>query len=299
MSTIQHKLDAHRRLERPDWAVNNQQLAKVLATAMEGRAGFAKRNCTGTPAERIKRAQVAIKAQLPRKIEILDRLCKEYVELKKNPAATYRRKRELETEIEGLDTCINANQKDGGLGQLVGCVQTYFREGLNSVECAERLHIKPPLVRVTIYRLNKAAEAVKSEVRVSVSMRVNMLRGLRTNPVAVPGKHQRQCWVCGALFYPAANGEKRGVCSKRCRVKRICQVAKAKRLGLKPPPKYFCGPACKDTARFAVKSLPVPTKPGVGLFVPIAGGDRYQNYLKFCLCVGAAPMPEPQWRMDA
>jgi hypothetical protein len=294
MSTMLQKLEKGRRNERPDWAVNNVQLSKVIATYLENRAALDRsRRQPGTLAERIKRAQVAIKSQLPNKIEILDGLSKEYVELKRSPAATCDRLRELEIQIEGLDTFIRTSQEDGGLLLVVGVVQTYWKEGLNSVECAERLRIKPPHVRQIVWRLDKAWKKVSTEVR--LPMHINVLRGLRTNPFVIPGKRQRRCWVCGCLFYPAVKGPHTDACRKRrCVRKEKERLDKSKKHG---PQKVFCGPACKDAARFAIKSLPVPVKPGVGLFVPIAGGDRYQNYLKFCMVVGTTPLDDTQWRM--
>jgi hypothetical protein len=296
MSTMVQKLDKGRRNERPAWAVNDVQLMKVLCQYMESRAnidgGWQRMKQPGTVAQRIKRAQNKIISRLPDKIEILDGLCKEYVELKKNPAATCDRLQELEIEIEGLDTYIRTSQKDGGLLLAVGCVQTYWKECLDSVACAERLHIKPPHVRQIIWRLDKACKKVSREVR--VTMQINLLRGLRSNPVAVAAKGQRQCWVCGVIFTPTGN-RVIVTCNKRkCRKQ---EEEKQKRAKETEARKFYCGTACKDTARFAVKSLPVPVKPGVGLFVPIAGGDRYQNYLKFCLVVGTPPLTEQQWSM--
>lgn len=294
MSTMHQKLEKARRNERPTWAVNDVQLAKVLAQYMESRAGFAgvrRYLRVGTAAQRIKRAQTAIIAGLPKRIEILDGLCKEYVALKDNPAATCDRLQELELLIEGLDTYIRTSQKDGGLLLAVGCVQTYWKEGLDSVACAERLHIKPPHVRQIVWRLDKAAKKVRNEVR--VTMQINLLRGLRANPVAVAAKGQRRCWVCGVLFTPGK------FCITTCK-SRKCKKAeeeKQKRTKETEARKFYCGPACKDTARFAVKSLPVPVKPGVGVFVPVAGGERYQNYLKFCMVIGTPPLTEEQWAM--
>jgi hypothetical protein len=297
MSTMHQKLDKGRRNERPAWAVNDVQLSKVLAQYMESRAslaGMRRYQRVGTVAQRIKRAQTAIIASLPNRIEILDGLCKEYVALNDSPAATCDRLRELELLIEGLDTYIRTSQKDGGLLLAVGCVQTYWKEGLDSVACAERLHIKPPHVRQIIWRLDKAWKKVSSEVRVTIQ--INLLRGLRANPVAVAAKGQRQCWVCGSLFTPGSSAL--DTCRKRrCMRKAKERADKGKEHGPKGTTKYFCGPACKDTARFAIKTLPVPVKPGVGLFVPVAGGDRYQNYLKFCMVVGTTPLTEEQWAM--
>jgi hypothetical protein len=293
MSTMIQKLDKGRQKERPTWAVNDVQLSKVLAQYRESRAslvGSRRHLQIGSPAQRIKRAQNAIIAALPNKIGILDGLCKEYVELKRSPAATYDRLRELELLMEGLDTYIRTSQKDGGLLLAVGCVQTYWKEGLDSVACAERLHIKPPHVRQVIWRLDKAWKKVRSEVR--VTMRMNLLRGLHANPLLVAAKGQRQCWVCGVIFTPEHGWTT--TCKKRKCQKQAEAKAKKERKE-REAKKYFCGPVCKGTARFAIKTLPVPVKPGVGLFVPIAGGDRYQNYLKFCLVVGAVPLTEEQW----
>lgn len=296
MSVMLQKLDKQRRRERPEWSVNDVQLSKVLAQYMESRAsmvGKFRRSRVGTVAQRIKRAQVLIKSQLPGKIEILDGLCKEYVELKNSPAATYDRLRELELLMEGLDTYIRTSQKDGGLLLAVGCVQTYWKEGLDSVACAERLHIKPPHVRQVIWRLDRAWKKVRSEVR--VTMQINLLRGLHANPFLVTGKGQRQCWVCGVIFTPAHGWTT--TCKKRKCRKQAEAKAKKERAKELEAKKFYCSPVCKGTARFAIKTLPVPVKPGVGLFVPVAGGDRYQNYLKFCLVVGTSPLTEEQWGM--
>jgi hypothetical protein len=98
------------------------------------------------------------------------------------------------------------------------------------------------------------------------------------------------------LHGPQIDASPTTTCKKRKCRKQAEAMAKKERKE-REAKKYFCGPVCKGTARFAIKTLPVPAKPGVGLFVPVAGGDCYQNYLKFCMLVGTTPLDETQWRM--
>lgn len=69
-----------RRLPTPLWALNDRQLRKLIVTAMEERAGIKKP--TGKLLARLARAQEAIRANRPRMLGILTKLCKVYVEIK-------------------------------------------------------------------------------------------------------------------------------------------------------------------------------------------------------------------------
>jgi len=186
MYTFEHKLDSGRDLECPTWARDDGQLRTVLAKAMEVRAGF-RHAQPGIDEVRIKRAQRAVVAGLPRRIEILGGLCKEYVELKR-AAGSAARRRDLEIQIEALDTYIRTSQKDGGLALLAGCVQCFWREGLNSVECAERLHIKPPHVRQVLFCLRDAAETCGFETKRRTRNRQGRPKGRPKGSVRFPCK---------------------------------------------------------------------------------------------------------------
>src|ERR1700734_3905671 len=82
MSLTKRKLPVDRRLPTPDWAMNDSKLRDVVFRFRELRAGF-KRPRSGTPEERLAREN---KQRLPRKphlTEIISKLAREYVAVKK------------------------------------------------------------------------------------------------------------------------------------------------------------------------------------------------------------------------
>jgi hypothetical protein len=286
------KIDYGREKERPLWVTDNKKLGLVLARWMQSRAAI---RCpgTGTPAERIKAAQERIAAARPRMIAVLDGLCARLVAEKQNAAPNQEQIATITQSIRELDTRLRVDEKDGGLSLAFGVVNSYYLEGKDSFQIAEELGVLACHVRQTLWRLDKAWELVQDEqfvVRVP-RMRINLLRGLNVNALRIPGKQQRQCWVCGLLFYPAHGNHKRCSDRKNCKKRAKENAPKEKQIA-----RYYCGPNCKDVGYLFPKRLPVPTKPGVGTFVPVPNGDRYQNYLKFCLVVGTVPMSEEQWR---
>jgi hypothetical protein len=185
-----------RRLETPDWATNDSRMRNVLVGYMELRSGF-RRMQTGTPEYRLQRAIKRRLAQKPRLTETLTHLAKQYVALKKAGKEPVRL-RKLGIEIESIDTQLRFLGKDHTLA--LGVIYHYYRCGEDSVETATALEIRPPHVRQILWRLHKAARAVAGTVR--VSMHINMLRGLKADPFAVPRNGQKQYWTCGALFTP-------------------------------------------------------------------------------------------------
>ena len=181
MSTKQHKPSGERRLPTPKWAVNDAMLQKLLVTFMEERAGFRKLQ-HGTLLERLQRARMAVINQRPRTIALLDKLCGEYVRVKRMgtmPGITddeingslnqpfcfaedarryvdYKRRRELEIEIEGLDTYLRISE-NGGADVIAAVVFLFYRVGLDSVGVAAELNLKPPHCRQLLYRLYETA----------------------------------------------------------------------------------------------------------------------------------------------
>lgn len=190
MSTQQRKASGERRLPTPDWSVNDKMLRLLLVTFMEERAGFRKKQKGELPL-RLARANAAIIAQRPRYINILDGLCKEYVRIKQlglNPETTAgewnasrqqpfltvsdpengalfeeeakheaekKRRRELEIEIEGLDTYLRLFTVTGGADIVAAVVYLYYRAGMDSVGVGAELGMKPPHVRQTLWRLHE------------------------------------------------------------------------------------------------------------------------------------------------
>jgi hypothetical protein len=100
---------------------------------------------------------VTLEVQRSTKIRTIDKLCAEYVYLKRQRPfdGQQKRLRDLEIEVEALDT-----QLCGSVSQVVGCVLFYYRLGYNSAETAAELRMKPPCVRVTLLRLRQTAEAM-------------------------------------------------------------------------------------------------------------------------------------------
>lgn len=282
---------AGRRLETPGWARNDRQLLAVVVRFMEVRCLSARRLPTGTMEERLQRAIKRQIASKPRMIETLDGMAKRYV-AKKNAGKDSASLKRLAVQIENLDTRIRFLGKDHLLA--LGVVYHYYRCGSDSVATGAALGIKSPHVRQILSRLNWAAAHPHFSMP-RVSMRINLLRGLNYNPVAVPANGQRQCWVCGILFTPERHNSY--LCSKKCRDRRSEQVEKARLAGKPAPPKYFCGPACKEAARFVKHVLPAKFKPGIGSWVPTQAPPGYEGYKQFCVVIGATPLPEIEWRM--
>lgn len=190
MNTQQRKPSGERRLPTPKWAVNDPMLRTLLVKFTEERAGFRKAQ-KGTLLERLERAKVAVIAQRPRLVTVLSGLCKQYVELKqygKHPELTdeqvldvaekvlgakplfvsghplaaremlaHKRSRELEIEIEGIDTYLRYTA-NGGADTVAAIVYLYYRAGYDSVGVGAELGLKPPHVRQTLWRLHDTAK---------------------------------------------------------------------------------------------------------------------------------------------
>lgn len=195
MGTQQRKQSGERRLPTPTWAVNDAQLQELLVTFMEERAGLRKKK--GTLAERLARAQTAIINQRPRLSAVLDKLCKDYVHIKRFGAyadlsdtevldiaesvfnnrpllasdasglgaremLTAKQTRDWAIEIEGLDTYLRYTQT-GGAGVVAAIVWLYYRVGMDSVGVGAELGLKPPHIRQTLWRLHETARKLWKE----------------------------------------------------------------------------------------------------------------------------------------
>lgn len=192
MGTQQRKQSGERRLPTPQWAVNDPMLKQLLVAFMEERAGIKRKR--GGLQERLKRAQEVISAQRPRLNAVLDRLCREYVQVKKfgaypdcsdeevldiaekvygqRPAPfkdedgilvgrkmlTQKMARDWQIEIEGIDTLLRyTNGPTAGAGVIAAIVWLYYRVGMDSVGVGSELGLKPPHIRQTLWRLHETA----------------------------------------------------------------------------------------------------------------------------------------------
>jgi|SRR5271166_3059138 len=193
MSLQTRKTSGERRLPTPLWAMNNAMLRRVIVTFMEERA-FSKKEREKTPSdmglkERLERAKARIITKRAAAITVLDRLCDEYVDIKNKglqPGLTDRewneskkqpymefaegearfqdekkRLRQLEIEIEGIDTYLRISE-NGGADIVAAAVYLYYRTGLDSVGVGAELGLKSPHVRQTLWRLHQTAKRLEA-----------------------------------------------------------------------------------------------------------------------------------------
>src|SRR5580704_4578719 len=107
MGTQQRKQSKERRLATPEWALNPEKLRALIVRMMELRACFTFPQ-PGTDAERLARAQKFIDLWLPKKTATLNRMCQNFVALKKDPTVERSQVERLARQIEGMDSelCI-------------------------------------------------------------------------------------------------------------------------------------------------------------------------------------------------
>lgn len=161
MHTQLHKLDAYRRIETPEWAVNPDKMRQLLVEYMEDRAGLGSKQ-TGTDEERLERAKKhLVNRRRAFYVASVDRMCREYVSLKQiQTEEAQARRRALEIQIENLDTQLRI---DTQLVEIVlGVIYRYYGCGHNSVEVAEAVHIKPPHVRQILWRLKRTWQRMQA-----------------------------------------------------------------------------------------------------------------------------------------
>jgi hypothetical protein len=155
MQTYTKKQSGQRRLETPQWAVNDVFLRELLVAYLENRAGIRKPKGT-LRARRARVRRVAI-SQHPRFNATLNRLNSEYVQAQRDGVPRERLK-ELEIEIENLDTHIRTT-RNGGMDFVAAVVYLYYRVGLDSVGVGGELGLRPPHVRQILWKLRNVWKA--------------------------------------------------------------------------------------------------------------------------------------------
>jgi predicted nucleic acid-binding Zn ribbon protein len=271
--TFTKKQSGDRRLPTPEWALNDAKLRALVTRYYERRAQFDGPQ-PGTEQERLARAQQRLLDRKPEMLATVDKLCEEYVYLKRD-GGDPDRLRTLEIEIQGIDTTLGLI--DRGPGVLIALVWFYYRAGLDSVGTSVALSgIPSPMsVRQTLWRLHRLWELMLSGNDV---------------PTGKPPTERRLCVVCGAVV-------KRGnkTCSPACR--RVYFKLRAQRKETSPRvPRgtALCSPACRAIFKDPDSALvPGDTRPPVK--VAVADEKNYEKYLEFCLQAGTPAMPETEW----
>jgi hypothetical protein len=152
-----------RRLDTPDWAMNDLLLREVLLRFLEVRSqGFKAlrhKQYEGTPQDRLLRAQKRLTMHRQALTEHITKLCVEYAAVNKagnNPA----RLNKLSINIENIDTQLRFLGNEHKMA--LGVVYFYYRLGHTSVETASALGLKPPHVRMILWRLTKVANEIEN-----------------------------------------------------------------------------------------------------------------------------------------
>jgi hypothetical protein len=169
MRTVRRDHSGGRRNLCPDWAMNNDQLAKIITRSMEERAlvhrgTVLKRALLGSSLEeRYRFAEKKIHAMEPALLERLERLQHIYATLSEEPYFHPSVLDRLAQTIEEIDTNILANRKIGAV--YAGITYHYHLRGADSVEVANILALKPPHIRQTIWRMDQVARDLGFEKR--------------------------------------------------------------------------------------------------------------------------------------
>ncbi len=179
MHTSSHKLSGQRRLDTPAWALQPALLGNVIAQYCLNRAGVRHR-VTGTPAEKLALAKTLQGHRKKKLSDTLDGLCRLYVAEKNKTPRNYARLRELEIEIEGLDTSIRILGNEAEIA--AGVVYHYYHRAADSIAVGQELHLKSPHVRIILWRLRLVA----AELGYGTHVKCDARRALRAAAIAPP-----------------------------------------------------------------------------------------------------------------
>jgi len=136
-----------RRLETPDWAVNDKLLRQVVLNAAEKRLYLRPNPKFLTDEQRLARIrETELRQMKERYLPLLRDMLARYKRLPKY------RQSELAIQIQNVDSqCLMATR--GIVAIMVSVVYHYFRNGYDSVTVAETLRLHPPHVRQILAHL--------------------------------------------------------------------------------------------------------------------------------------------------
>jgi len=135
---VQHE----RRLPTPAWAFDDKLLLEVVVTFVERRHHIRSGHLKPMQ-ERLEAIREAAEGSLPGKMEMLN-----------GRLDGYQGGVIVAREVQNADTQIVLDKRNL-VAVLTAVCYRYYRCSLNSVEVAEELQLKPPHVRILLWRLNK------------------------------------------------------------------------------------------------------------------------------------------------
>lgn len=173
-----------RRLPTPDWANTDETLRKRVLDCLERRL-YLRGGEDLTDFERLDRIETASKAGIPALKAELANQVKRYSEDQKTGLPEYLAS--LAVEIQNRDSEIVLRQR--GLASLmIAAVYKYYRLGWNSTQIANDLGIKPPMVRIWMWRVNGKSGSKRNQQRIAKhpwpAERIAIIKRLRAQGLA-------------------------------------------------------------------------------------------------------------------
>jgi hypothetical protein len=167
MHICKSKVKQERRLATPEWAMHDTLLRSRVLDYLERRF-YLKRNEGLSDADRLARVDAESKRRLPAMRQRLNSMQKRYHEdSKASVAADAAYLRRLSIEVQNKDTEIVMIQR--GISAIVfSAVYKYYRLGWNSSQIANDLQLRPPMIRIWLYRLNRLYSMTYRPRRVSL-----------------------------------------------------------------------------------------------------------------------------------
>ena len=158
MHVERRKVQQDRRLETPQWALNDEMVRAIILHFGEDRCYI--RNHNGTDEERMARVRAAAEGQLATKKARLEEMMKQYAAYTSEERADKEHQkilRKFAAQIQVLDTDILMLQGARFMAVATAIVYRYYRQGHDSVSIAEEFGVKSPMVRMWLYRMNTVA----------------------------------------------------------------------------------------------------------------------------------------------
>lgn len=156
MHVHRRKAAQWRRLETPAWALQDSTLRQTVLCYLEGRLylGPAPEGMSDT--DRLARIDAESKRRLPNMVTGLRRRAQKYGDEARAGASEERLQR-LQVEVQNSDSEIMLHKR-GLAATVIAVAYQSYRLGWNSVQVSQELNLRPPAVRMLLYRLNHVGQ---------------------------------------------------------------------------------------------------------------------------------------------
>src|SRR5581483_7654322 len=172
--TMKRKTSGERRLEIPEWALDDTKMKRLVFAVLEKRLPRSLRRTDpdALKIQNLNEIEQRVKAHyFPIYSATMDRLCAEFVAERNSENPDRKRLRMLEIQIKNVDTSLLFLQNPAA--HIIGIIYFYFRARLDSPGVAAELSdgrrkCTPQHVRQTLFRLHRTWEEIGDIKRGSV-----------------------------------------------------------------------------------------------------------------------------------